>query len=143
VYQYLPRGECRLVPCRYVFATMITMALFGLWHGAGWSYVVWGLWHGLGLIVCRSWQQLKRPLPTFVGWAITFAFVVAGWVLFRSSSFGAAGGGLGSVVGGGGGGGGAGGGVFNIGRARGFVRASLGGVIQGGEGRPRPAVLGG
>jgi len=101
-YLYIPLGGSRLGPWRYVFATMITMALCGLWHGAGWTYVVWGLWHGLGLVVCRSWQQLKRPLPTFVGWAITFAFVVAGWVLFRSSSFGAAGTVLASLVGAGG-----------------------------------------
>jgi alginate O-acetyltransferase complex protein AlgI len=69
---------------------MITMGLCGLWHGAGWTYIVWGLWHGFGLVVCRAWQQLKWPLPAVVGWAVTFAFVMAGWVLFRSSSFEAA-----------------------------------------------------
>jgi D-alanyl-lipoteichoic acid acyltransferase DltB (MBOAT superfamily) len=81
------------------------MGLCGLWHGAGWTYVVWGLWHGFGLIVCHGWQQLKRPLPAVIGWAITFLFVIVGWVLFRSSSFVAASTMLASLVGIGGAGG--------------------------------------
>jgi D-alanyl-lipoteichoic acid acyltransferase DltB (MBOAT superfamily) len=67
------------------------MALCGLWHGAGWTYVAWGLWHGIGLIVCRGWQALRMPLPRAAGWALTMAFVLVGWVLFRASSFDSAG----------------------------------------------------
>ncbi len=62
-YLYIPLGGSRLGPLRYVFATIVTMGLCGLWHGAGWTFVVWGLWHGVGLIVCRGWQQLGRPMP--------------------------------------------------------------------------------
>ena len=76
---------------RYVLATMGTMGLCGLWHGAGWTYVAWGLWHGAGLIVCRGWQQLRRPLPVPAGWAITMLFVIVGWVIFRAANFGTAG----------------------------------------------------
>jgi len=90
-YLYIPFGGSRHGPARYAFATMATMGLCGLWHGAGWTFVVWGLWHGLGLLICRGWQQLERPLPALAGWAITSLFVMAGWVLFRSNSFGAAG----------------------------------------------------
>ena len=28
----------------------ITMSLCGLWHGAGWTFVIWGVWHGAGLV---------------------------------------------------------------------------------------------
>lgn len=101
-YLYIPLGGSRMGLTRYVFATLLTMALCGLWHGAAWTFVVWGLWHGFGLIVCRAWQQLKSPLPAVVGWALTFAFVMVGWVLFRSSSFGAAGTMLASLLGAGG-----------------------------------------
>jgi len=104
-YLYIPLGGSRSGPWRYVFATIVTMGLCGLWHGAGWTYVVWGLWHGFGLIVCHGWQQLKRPLPAVIGWAITFLFVIVGWVLFRSSSFVAASTMLASLVGIGGAGG--------------------------------------
>jgi D-alanyl-lipoteichoic acid acyltransferase DltB (MBOAT superfamily) len=75
---------------RYVVATVVSMALCGLWHGAGWTYAAWGLWHGLGLVCCRSWQQLKRPMPVPLGWLITMTFVLAGWVLFRAADFGTA-----------------------------------------------------
>jgi alginate O-acetyltransferase complex protein AlgI len=89
-YLYIPLGGSRAGPWRYVFATLAAMAICGLWHGAGWTYVVWGLWHGVGLIVCRAWQSLKRPMPAVIGWAITMIFVMAGWVLFRASDFHAA-----------------------------------------------------
>jgi D-alanyl-lipoteichoic acid acyltransferase DltB (MBOAT superfamily) len=48
---------------------------------------VCGLWHGAGLVICRAWQSLKRPLPAALGWALTMAFVMAGWVLFRAADF--------------------------------------------------------
>jgi len=86
-YLYISLGGSRAGPARYVAATMVSMGLCGLWHGAGWTYVVWGLWHGLGLVICRGWQQLRRPLPTVVSWALTMLFVLVGWVLFRAADF--------------------------------------------------------
>jgi alginate O-acetyltransferase complex protein AlgI len=101
-YLYIPFGGNRRGPVVYVFATMATMGLCGLWHGAGWTFVVWGLWHGIGLIVCRGWQQLKRPLPSLVGWAVTMLFVLVGWIVFRATNFSTAGSILMSLVGAGG-----------------------------------------
>ena len=98
-YLYIPLGGSRHGVARYMLATLITMGLCGLWHGAGWTYVVWGLWHGVGLIVCRTWQQLARPLPAFAGWAITMSFVLVGWVVFRASGFAIAGSILSSLAG--------------------------------------------
>jgi D-alanyl-lipoteichoic acid acyltransferase DltB (MBOAT superfamily) len=69
---------------------MAAMAICGLWHGAGWTYVAWGMWHGAGLVICRAWQSRKRPMPAAFGWALTMAFVIAGWVLFRAADFGSA-----------------------------------------------------
>lgn len=90
-YLYIPFGGSRHGPWRYVLATMGTMGLCGLWHGAGWTYVAWGLWHGIGLVTCRAWQQLGRPMPKLAGWAVTMLFVLVGWVVFRAASFGTAG----------------------------------------------------
>jgi alginate O-acetyltransferase complex protein AlgI len=86
-YLYIPLGGSRAGPARTVVATMVAMGICGLWHGAGWTYVVWGLWHGAGLMVCRAWQRRKRPMPAVAGWATTMAFVMAGWVLFRAADF--------------------------------------------------------
>ena len=83
-YLYVPLGGSRAGTGRFVFATVVTMALCGLWHGAGWTFVIWGLWHALGLLVCRGWQSLAVPLPAIVGWVLTMLFVIFGWVLFRA-----------------------------------------------------------
>ena len=86
-YLYIPLGGSRHGNVRYVAATLGSMAICGLWHGAGWTYVVWGVWHGAGLVVCRFWQRLKRPMPALLGWSITMLFVLVGWVLFRAANF--------------------------------------------------------
>jgi alginate O-acetyltransferase complex protein AlgI len=98
-YLYIPLGGSRHGPAHYVVATLVSMGLCGLWHGAGWTYAAWGVWHGVGLIVCRFWQQLKRPMPAALGWLVTMTFVLAGWVLFRAADFGTAASMLGSLVG--------------------------------------------
>jgi D-alanyl-lipoteichoic acid acyltransferase DltB (MBOAT superfamily) len=83
-YVYVPLGGSRNGPANFVFASIATMALCGLWHGAGWMFVAWGLWHGVGLVVCRGWQSLKMPMPAPVAWLLTMLFVIAGWVMFRA-----------------------------------------------------------
>ena len=64
-YLYIPLGGSRQGWGTYVAATLITMGLCGLWHGAGWTFVAWGLMHGVGLIVCRAWHD--KALRTAVG----------------------------------------------------------------------------
>ena len=90
-YLYIPLGGSRHGWGTYVKATLVSMGLCGLWHGAGWTYVAWGLMHGVGLVVCRAWQQKAFPLQAAVGWALTMLFVLVGWVLFRSPDFTTAG----------------------------------------------------
>jgi D-alanyl-lipoteichoic acid acyltransferase DltB (MBOAT superfamily) len=82
-----------------VLATLGTMTLCGVWHGAAWTFVAWGIMHGAGMVVVWAWQRLRRPLPLPLAWALTTLFVIAGWVLFRSASFGSAAGMLGSMAG--------------------------------------------
>lgn len=89
-YFYIPLGGSRRGPTRFVIATVATMTLCGLWHGAGWTFVVWGFAHGLALVICRGWGFTGIRLPALVGWAVTMAFVFAGWVLFRSVDFASA-----------------------------------------------------
>jgi D-alanyl-lipoteichoic acid acyltransferase DltB (MBOAT superfamily) len=86
-YLYIPLGGSRQGWGGYVAATLVTMGLCGLWHGAGWTFVAWGLMHGIGLIVCRGWQSNMPPMPTALAWLVTMLFVIAGWVLFRAPDF--------------------------------------------------------
>lgn len=83
-YVYIPLGGNRHGIGRYIFATMLTMTACGLWHGAGWTFVVWGAYHGAGLICCTIYQRRRLELPSPAAWLLTMLFVIAGWVLFRS-----------------------------------------------------------
>ncbi len=94
-YLYIPLGGSRLGTKRRYVNLMLTMLLGGLWHGAGWTFVIWGALHGFYLLVNHAWRGLK----TLLGWtdggrlaslgagALTFLAVVVGWVFFRADSF--------------------------------------------------------
>ena len=83
-YLYFPLGGNRGGPAKRYRNLMITMLLGGLWHGAGWQFVLWGGLHGLGLVANHWWRSLEWKLPGVVCWALTFLFVVLAWVPFRS-----------------------------------------------------------
>ena len=80
----LPRRYKRL---REAAATMVTMVLIGLWHGAAWSYVVFGMFHGAALVINQAWRRRGLQLWSGSGWFLTFMFVALTLVLFRSESF--------------------------------------------------------
>jgi hypothetical protein len=65
------------------------MILGGLWHGASWRFVIWGIWHGIGLVFDKLLKPVSSRLPrwitSWIGFFITFHFVVAGWILFRAN----------------------------------------------------------
>ncbi len=86
-YVYIPMGGGRGGEWLTFRNVMITMLLGGLWHGADWTFVAWGGYHGALLIATR---YCSGQLPRVTQWlrkAVTFALVVIGWVLFRSTSF--------------------------------------------------------
>lgn len=99
-YLYIPLGGNRKGKARRYANLLLTMLLGGLWHGAGWTFVVWGGLHGAYLVVNHIWHALKPRLTRLPGagttWGkvsamfITFVAVVVGWVFFRAESFGAA-----------------------------------------------------
>jgi alginate O-acetyltransferase complex protein AlgI len=69
------------------------MALVGLWHGAGWEFVLWGVMHGVYLVLYRIWESLRStrigPLVQLRlaawGWrALTLVMVAAAWIPFRA-----------------------------------------------------------
>ena len=86
-YLYVPLGGSRHGLAVQLFALFATMALGGLWHGAGLTFVAWGVAHGLGLGAGVLWRKAGLRMPTLAGWAITFGFVVLAWVLFRATTF--------------------------------------------------------
>ncbi len=88
-YVYIPLGGSRRGMARMYAALLLTMVIGGLWHGAGWTFIIWGLWHGVGLVVHRWFREGPYRwfrVPVIAAWAMTFTFVLVGWVFFRAES---------------------------------------------------------
>ena len=69
-----------------------TFVIAGIWHGAGWTFVLYGLIHGTALAINHGWRELSLPQPPAVlGWAMTMLVVVMGLVVFRAPDVGSAG----------------------------------------------------
>lgn len=93
-YLYIPLGGNRKGKLRRYLNLMITMLLGGLWHGAGWTFVIWGVLHGVYLAINHLWREIiaerlfRVPgwLGSLAGGAFTFTAVVAAWVVFRADN---------------------------------------------------------
>jgi len=90
-FVYIPLGGSRHGEARRAGALMATMLLGGLWHGAGWHFVVWGALHGLFLAVHTQYRRFGPPLPRPVGRALTVLAVIVAWVPFRAADLATAG----------------------------------------------------
>jgi|GEM_PF-6863956 len=87
---YLKIGGSRLRIPRRLAAILITMALCGLWHGAGWNYIVWGTLQGVALVIAAVWHKYGPPIPPVMGWATTIAFFLVTAILFQAKNVDAA-----------------------------------------------------
>jgi alginate O-acetyltransferase complex protein AlgI len=85
-YLYIPLGGNRHGNTRRSVNLLVTMLLGGLWHGAGWTYVLWGGLHGLFLVINHTWRRLKRPLPTPLATGLTLLAVLVSWIVFRAAT---------------------------------------------------------
>ena len=89
-YLYLPLGGNRHGKFRRYVNLLIVMLLGGIWHGAGWTFLIWGALHGTYLMINHGWHRLKlsidNPLYTLAAWLITFLSVAVAWVFFRAAN---------------------------------------------------------
>lgn len=91
-YLYIPLGGNRHGGWRRYLNLMTTMVLGGLWHGAGWNFVMWGFLHGVFLVVNHAWTAVaaavRLPLEGRAGavfaTTVTFLSVCVAWVFFRA-----------------------------------------------------------
>jgi D-alanyl-lipoteichoic acid acyltransferase DltB (MBOAT superfamily) len=100
-YLYIPLGGNRGSGLQRHRNLLLTMLLAGLWHGAGWTFIVWGAVHGGLLLVNHAWRALLGRLPVLAAvWrasprvlhvGLTFGCVALAWVLFRAHDLAAAG----------------------------------------------------
>jgi len=62
---------------------ILLFLLSGIWHGAGWNFIIWGLLCGSYIVVYRFWRKAKIKLPTILAWGITFLCFNIMVVFFR------------------------------------------------------------
>ncbi|HMD42794.1 MAG TPA: MBOAT family O-acyltransferase [Candidatus Acidoferrum sp.] len=94
-YLFFPINAKWLSKPLVLYSSMVgVMALVGLWHGAGWGFILWGVLHGIYLVGYRlyeSWNEgQNRPEESRVAatmWRVaTLTAVVVAWVPFRAAS---------------------------------------------------------
>jgi alginate O-acetyltransferase complex protein AlgI len=100
-YLYIPMGGNRKGRARELINLLLTMLLGGLWHGAGWTFIIWGGLHGMFLVANHAWRKnaalyfpregLSNLLYRFACLALTQVAVVVAWVFFRADSVQSAG----------------------------------------------------
>lgn len=96
-YVYISLGGNRKGRPRRYANLFITMLLGGIWHGAGWNFLIWGGLHGTFLMINHGWRALVRKSPFLqsgqtailgtASWLVTFLGIMIGWVFFRAETF--------------------------------------------------------
>lgn len=97
-YLYISLGGNRLGTTRTYFNLLMTMVLGGLWHGAGWNFIIWGILHGGALALHRYWHEHYAEVKWYqkvkdsAGWRYvslwtTFNYVCLAWIFFRAPTF--------------------------------------------------------
>ena len=88
-YVYIPLGGSRRSRIQRDLNVLVVWALTGLWHGAGWNFVLWGLYFALLLIFEKRFlleNRIWQKIPGWIRQLLTFLAVMLGWGLF--SGFG-------------------------------------------------------
>lgn len=85
-YLYIPLGGNRLREKRTLINLGIVFLVSGIWHGAGWTFIVWGMLHGLAIIIDKILDKKEIKFNKFIGIFFTFNLVNILWVFFRANS---------------------------------------------------------
>lgn len=108
-YVYIPLGGNRRGRGRMYLNLLIIFFLSGLWHGAGWNFILWGMLHGVLYVITRfvmhgcdkratqsetvqsgatgsHLQKLLHQVTHMLSILGTFLYVNIAWVFFRAAS---------------------------------------------------------
>jgi len=86
IYEPIVRSFGKFSFNRAMFATMVTMLIAGLWHGAAWTFVIFGFLHGFAMVLNHYWKKTKIKLPVILAWFLTFSFLNLSFVIFRADN---------------------------------------------------------
>jgi len=90
-YVYIPLGGNRVGRYRKYFNVLVVFLLSGIWHGAGWNFLIWGALHGVMMVVWMWRRDRNRKteggkMTRVLGVVVTFCLVSVAWVFFRSAT---------------------------------------------------------
>lgn len=85
-YIYIPLGGNRGGTLRTYCNVMLVFCVSGLWHGAGWTFVLWGICHGVFSVLSRHYEAVVHKLHPVLNWMITFTFLNITWAIFRAGN---------------------------------------------------------
>ena len=89
-YVYIPLGGNR--KGNVYFNLMVVFLLTGIWHGAGWQFVLWGAFHGICVVIERAIKDKKwyTGIPKLIKWMVTVFVIYMSWILFMSPTLASA-----------------------------------------------------
>ena len=92
-YVYFPLGGNRVSRGKWVRNILIVWLLTGIWHGAGWNFLLWGLYYAVWMLAERLFlgKRLEK-LPAVLRHVYAMAVVRVGWALFAVEDLGRLGG---------------------------------------------------
>ena len=82
-YIYFSLGGSRTR--RWALNMILVFLISGLWHGAGWNFIIWGGLAGVALVAHRIFHNAGLRLWAPLGWLITFGFMVFTWMFFYTT----------------------------------------------------------
>lgn len=85
-YLYIPLGGNRKGETKTLRNLLVVFLASGIWHGAGWNFIIWGGLHGISILIHRLWKNKGLIMPKILGWGITMFLVNIFWVFFRATS---------------------------------------------------------
>ncbi|MBR4888695.1 MAG: MBOAT family protein [Clostridia bacterium] len=85
-YVYIPLGGNRVSKAKHLRNIFVVWGLTGIWHGAGWNFLIWGLWYGVLLAIEKLWLLKKLDkAPAVLQHIYTLFTVVIGFVIFNAA----------------------------------------------------------
>lgn len=85
-YLYIPLGGNRKGKARTYINIFLIFFVSGIWHGAGWTYMIWGAMHGIVYVLNRIFKKGVEKIPKVLSWAVTTVFLMFSWIFFRAES---------------------------------------------------------
>ena len=86
-YLYIPLGGNRKGKARTYLNCLVVFFLSGIWHGAGWQFIIWGMMHGVLYVLTKAFLDNKGVgKRSVIGVCLTFLYVNVAWVFFRAPS---------------------------------------------------------